>query len=99
MLDRQVVVQITWVGPRTNAPPIGLEYLTFSRFPEDGNNWPKKARRIVLSFGKSPFSQGQNPIRGFAHFLSPKAPQARLAKGKSFTLHEQGSEVAQVRVI
>jgi hypothetical protein len=93
--------QVTWLpskeGGRTLLPN-GRQYVTISKFPEDGPNWPDGAWSVVINFDSPPFLQG-NPSIGEASFLMPTAPHDRLREGHHFELFEGLKKIAVVHMI
>ena len=94
-------VRVNWLLPEDggrSALPTGHRYVTVSRFPEDGPEWPDGAWSVEVVFDRPPSEQG-NPSVGTASFLVDAAPQKRLRPGSTFELYEGLKKVATVDLV
>ena len=92
--------KVNWLSANEggrSALPDTRRYVTISRFPDDGSNWPDGAWSVVLDFETPPSEQG-SPSIGEVSFLMENAPQGRLGVGQRFDLYEGLRRVAFVEV-
>jgi hypothetical protein len=94
---------VRWLPPEMRAGaglPTSLRYVGVSRFPEDGDAWPDGAWSIELRFHQPPAESGNNDItEARVRFLFDEAPQERLRRGVTFSLHEGLQKVANIEVL
>lgn len=88
-------MHVYWTRARSVVPE-GPSYSAVARFAEDRDTWPADAWSIVLQY--RPEQLNEIPVSACAEFLSPDAPVARLAAGRTFELLE-GNVVVGIAIV
>lgn len=99
-MSKVMKARINWLPPEHGGrqrPPIGVRYVTVSRFDQDDEQWRKEAWSLVLEKNEP----SKNPLETVAdiHFLAPDAPDELLYKGAVFELYEGRRRVAMGEVL
>lgn len=89
-------VAVHWSDGKRKALPTSGQYVTVSRFVEDGDSWPSNAWSVVLQIRGDVHAL---PCKADARFLSLEAPEGRLRSGARFELLEGGRVTAIVDVL